>query len=141
MTNRDLAFIVKDQNPLTLTASQTVRLACQRMVKRGVGAVLVVEGVVKEKLENGLVRLDLTATSEGTRVLGQARADVQALADDLPDTLRAILHDTGVDARLLELEITESALMQHSEATATTLAELSASARSRAKRAAPIAPQ
>jgi EAL domain-containing protein (putative c-di-GMP-specific phosphodiesterase class I) len=44
----------------------------------------------------------------------------------LPDTLRAILHDTGVDARLLELEITESALMQHSETTATTLAELSA---------------
>jgi diguanylate cyclase (GGDEF)-like protein/PAS domain S-box-containing protein len=44
----------------------------------------------------------------------------------LPDTLRAILHETGVDARLLELEITESALMQHSEATATTLAELSA---------------
>jgi diguanylate cyclase (GGDEF)-like protein/PAS domain S-box-containing protein len=44
----------------------------------------------------------------------------------LPDTLRAILHDTGVDAHLLELEITESALMQHSETTASTLAELSA---------------
>lgn len=44
----------------------------------------------------------------------------------LPDTLRAILQETGVDPRLLELEITESALMQHSEATATTLAELSA---------------
>ncbi len=43
MTNRNLAFIVKDQNPLTMTASQSVRLACQRMVERRVGAVLVTD--------------------------------------------------------------------------------------------------
>ena len=43
----------------------------------GVGAVLVVEGVVKEKLEDGCVRVDLTATSDGVRVLGQARAVVR----------------------------------------------------------------
>ncbi len=43
MTNRELAFIVKDQNPLTLTASQTVQLACRRMAERGVGAVLVTD--------------------------------------------------------------------------------------------------
>ena len=43
MTNRDLAFIVKDQNPLTLTANQTVRLACQCMAERRVGAVLVTD--------------------------------------------------------------------------------------------------
>jgi acyl dehydratase len=43
----------------------------------GVGAVLLVEGVVKEKLEDSCVRVDLTATSDGVRVLGQARAVVR----------------------------------------------------------------
>jgi len=43
----------------------------------GVGAVLVVEGVVKEQLEDSCVRIDLTATAQGTRVLGQARAVVR----------------------------------------------------------------
>ena len=43
----------------------------------GIGAVLVVEGVVREKLEDSCVRVDLTATSQGTRVLGQARAVVR----------------------------------------------------------------
>jgi acyl dehydratase len=43
----------------------------------GVGAVLRVEGVVKEKLEDSCVRVELTATSQGARVLGQARAVVR----------------------------------------------------------------
>jgi acyl dehydratase len=43
----------------------------------GTGALLVVEGVIKEKLEGNLVRVDLMVTSEGTRVLGQARAVVR----------------------------------------------------------------
>lgn len=43
MTNRNLALIVKDQNPLTLTANQTVQRACQHMVERRVGAVLVTD--------------------------------------------------------------------------------------------------
>ena len=43
MTTRNLALIVKDQNPLTLTASQTVQRACQRMCERRVGAVLVTD--------------------------------------------------------------------------------------------------
>ncbi len=43
----------------------------------GVGALLVVEGVVKQKLEDRCVRVDLTATSAGARVLGQARAVVR----------------------------------------------------------------
>jgi len=43
MTNRNLALIVKDQNPLTLTASQTVQHACQGMWERRVGAVLVTD--------------------------------------------------------------------------------------------------
>ena len=43
MTNRSLAFIVKDQNPLILAATQTVQHACQRMWERRVGAVLVTD--------------------------------------------------------------------------------------------------
>ena len=43
MTNRNLALIVKDQNPLILAASQTVQHACQRMWERRVGAVLVTD--------------------------------------------------------------------------------------------------
>ena len=41
MTNRNLAFIVKDQNPLIMAASETVQRACQQMWERRVGAVLV----------------------------------------------------------------------------------------------------
>lgn len=44
MTNRKLALIVKDQNPLTMSANQTVQRACQRMTEHRVGAVLVVDG-------------------------------------------------------------------------------------------------
>jgi acyl dehydratase len=40
----------------------------------GVGAALDVEVVVKEKLDDGTVRLELTVSSAGVRVLGQARA-------------------------------------------------------------------
>jgi len=43
MTNRNLAFIVKDQHPLTMTADHTVQQACRRMAQRRVGAVLVTD--------------------------------------------------------------------------------------------------
>jgi EAL domain-containing protein (putative c-di-GMP-specific phosphodiesterase class I) len=43
----------------------------------------------------------------------------------LAETLRTILRDTGVEPRLLELEITESAVMQPSKQTLETLSELS----------------
>jgi acyl dehydratase len=41
------------------------------------GALLRIEGRVAEKLEERRVRVDLTATSGGVKVLGQARAVVQ----------------------------------------------------------------
>lgn len=44
MTNRDLKFIVKDQDPLTLDPAATVQQACQRMWERRVGAAMVLEG-------------------------------------------------------------------------------------------------
>ena len=40
MTNRNISFIVKDQNPLTLRPSDTVQAACRSMYERKVGAVL-----------------------------------------------------------------------------------------------------
>lgn len=43
MTNRNIAFIVKDQHPLILTADHTVQQACRRMTRRRVGAVLVAD--------------------------------------------------------------------------------------------------
>lgn len=41
MTNRNLALIVKDQNPLILPATETVQRACECMGQRRVGAILV----------------------------------------------------------------------------------------------------
>ncbi len=43
MTNRQLAYIVKDQKPLVLARDETVREACRRMWQRRSGSVLVVD--------------------------------------------------------------------------------------------------
>ena len=41
---RKMSDIVRNQDPVTLTPSATVREACQRMRDRRVGAVLVTDG-------------------------------------------------------------------------------------------------
>lgn len=43
MTNRKLAYIVKDQKPLVLAASDTAKHACRCMCERRVGSVLVID--------------------------------------------------------------------------------------------------
>lgn len=43
MTNRGLAYIVKDQKPLVLAAHETVQRACRLMRERRVGSVLVID--------------------------------------------------------------------------------------------------
>jgi CBS domain-containing protein len=43
VTNRKLAFIVKEQDPLVLDSRESVQHACQRMWDRRVGAVLVTD--------------------------------------------------------------------------------------------------
>ena len=44
MTNRRLAYIVKDQKPLVMTESETIQQACAAMCQRRTGSVLVVDG-------------------------------------------------------------------------------------------------
>ncbi|MCC7483632.1 MAG: CBS domain-containing protein [Burkholderiales bacterium] len=44
MINRRLAYIVKDQDPVIMPASESVQRACGRMCERRVGAVLVSDG-------------------------------------------------------------------------------------------------
>jgi CBS domain-containing protein len=43
MTNRMLAYIVKDQKPLVLAAHETVQHACRCMRERRAGSVLVID--------------------------------------------------------------------------------------------------
>jgi|SRR5262245_36366469 len=43
MTNRELAYIVKDQDPLVLSGDDTVRQACRSMWERRSGSVLIVD--------------------------------------------------------------------------------------------------
>ena len=43
MTNRKLAYIVKDQEPLVLAAHETVLHACRCMRERHAGSVLVID--------------------------------------------------------------------------------------------------
>ena len=43
MTNRTLAHIVRDQNPLVMSAAETVQSACKSMCERCAGSVLVID--------------------------------------------------------------------------------------------------
>lgn len=44
MSNRELAYVIKDQKPLVLSRDDTVRAACRSMSERRCGSVLVVDG-------------------------------------------------------------------------------------------------
>jgi CBS domain-containing protein len=75
MTNRDLAYIIKDQNPLVLSDHDTVRQACRSMWERRSGSVLIVDD---RKRLTGIftgrdaVRLLATAHDGGSTRLAQA---------------------------------------------------------------------
>ena len=43
MTNRKLAYIIKDQKPLVLAVDETVQHACRWMRERNAGSVLVID--------------------------------------------------------------------------------------------------
>lgn len=84
MTNRIISVIVKDQNPLMLRVSDTVKHACECMHERRVGAVLVVDK--NRKLQGIFTGRDVV------RVMASHPAPAKsALADVMtaaPDTIR-----------------------------------------------------
>jgi len=75
MTNRELAYIVKDQDPLMLSGDDTVRQACRSMWERHSGSVLIVDD---RKRLTGIftgrdaVRLLATAHNAASTRLAQA---------------------------------------------------------------------
>lgn len=84
MTNRKLAYIVREQNPLTMAAGDTVQEACRRMRERRVGAVLVVDG------QQRLIGI-FTGRDAVCRVLAESKSAASTkLADAMtpdPDTM------------------------------------------------------
>lgn len=83
MTNRTISFIVKDQNPLMLLASDTVKHACECMYERRVGAVLVVDK--HQKLRGIFTGRDVVRVMASKPAPGGCKlADVMTAA---PDTI------------------------------------------------------
>ena len=75
MTNRKIAYIVRDQTPLVLAAHGTVQQACQLMWERRAGSVLVVDG--QQRLTGiftgrDAVRLLAKTKDAGATLLAQA---------------------------------------------------------------------
>ena len=64
MTNRELAYIVKDQKPLVLAHGETVRQGCRCMRERRSGSVLVVD--TQQRL------IDIFTGRDAVRVLAVA---------------------------------------------------------------------
>lgn len=92
MTNRSIAFIVKDQHPVTLSMSETVQHACQRMSKRRVGAVLVTD-------EQGAL-CGIFTGRDAVRALGQAKDPSLTLLSTAmtPDPQTIAPEGTAIDA-------------------------------------------
>jgi CBS domain-containing protein len=91
MTNRSLQFIVKDQDPLTLSSTETVQHACQQMWERRVGAVMVVDAGHLVGIFTG---------RDAVRTLAEGRSPVDtSLATAMtrnPDTISPA--ETAIDA-------------------------------------------
>ncbi len=92
MTNRKLAYIVKDQDPLMLAGKETMQNACRRMCERHVGAVLVTND--KRRLVGIFTGRDaLRSLAEGKRPATTMLADVMT---PNPDTIAP--ERTAIDA-------------------------------------------
>lgn len=91
MTNRSLAFIVKNQNPLMLPPDATVQHACRQMWERRVGAVLVTDG---GKLVSIFTGRDAVRTLAGGQPPSETRLATAMTA--APDTIGP--EATAIDA-------------------------------------------
>ena len=92
MTNRKLAYIVKDQKPLVLTAHETVQHACLCMRERRAGSVLVID---KQQRLSGIF-----TGRDAVRMLAQGRdAAVTTLAQAMmPDPITITPDSRAIDA-------------------------------------------
>jgi len=92
MTNRRLAFIVRNQHPVTLAAHETVQHACKRMWEQRVGAVLVTDD--QQRLVGIFTGRDaVRALAEGKQ---PARARLAEAMTPNPDTIAP--ERTAIDA-------------------------------------------
>ena len=92
MTNRPLAYIVKDQKPLVLAAHETVQQACRCMRKRRAGSVLVVD--------NQQQLCGIFTGRDAVHALAEGRdAAVTALAQAMtPNSITIALENRAIDA-------------------------------------------
>jgi CBS domain-containing protein len=91
MTNRSLAYIIKDQDPLILTQSDNVQHACRCMAQRGIGAVLVTDS--RHHLTGIFTGRDAVRALAG----GKAAADTR-----LSSVMTRAPHTIGPDGTAIE---------------------------------------
>jgi len=92
MTNRRLALIIKDQDPLMLPAAETVQHACRRMWERRVGAVLVTDD------KRGLVGIFTGRDAVRALAEGKNPAETTLAASMTPDPETLAPERTAIDA-------------------------------------------
>ena len=92
MTNRQIAYIVKDQNPVIMSSNKSLQEACKRMAARNVGAVLVTRD------EHRLC--GIFTGRDAVRALGEAKdPGATPLAEVMtPDPVTIAPERTAVDA-------------------------------------------
>ena len=90
MTNRKLAYIVKDQKPLMLATHDTVQHACRCMRERRAGSVLVID---EQQRLSGIF-----TGRDAVRMLAEGK-DVTTLAQAMtPDPITIIPDSRAIDA-------------------------------------------
>ena len=98
MTNRCLNLIAKDHDPVVVAPADPVRLACEEMANRRIGAVLVLEGERLVGIVTGrdIVRAIAEGRSAATRVADVMTRDPDVIACDCTaiDALR-MMSDGG----------------------------------------------
>lgn len=92
MTNRPIAYIVKDQKPVILSSGKTMQEACKRMSTRRVGAVLVTG--------NDHRLCGIFTGRDAVRALAEAKDPSGTLLADVmtPDPVTIAPERTAIDA-------------------------------------------